>query len=599
MPTTLGQLLVNEILPAHHRGQETYGKSNFNKKLLAIAKEDPTAYVDIVSRLKRMGDELSTLEGVSVGLDDIAPVYDTRDAIMKPAMEAIKKATTPAEREKIVLEVQDKIEAHTNAHPGSMTMMAKSGARGSIGQLMKTVASPVAAVDAKGNITPWLIGKSYSEGLSAADYWVAGNEARINTVKSSTSVAEPGDLAKILVNNLYPYVVVKDDCGTHNGLSMPSADGHVVDRYLAKESGGFPYNTLVTPQIAQKLKTMAPSVYVRSPMTCEAHEGVCRKCQGLDEKGKPHAIGVNVGVRAAQALSEPLTQFALNAKHGVRKLKGASQKLEGLSGFRQLLEIPQSFFNKATLAERPGKVTKIVLAPHGGYYVYVEGVEHYVSPNLKILVHEGQAVEAGDVLSEGIPKPDELVHHKGFGAGRQYLVDQLHDIYASANNNVDKRHLELVARAELSHVRILESSSDHPNLIRGDVVHYNSYRDAVGKKTRQIPLDKSEGQVLGKEIFQYTAGTRLTKSLIETLKSHGVKMVEVSDSAPAVEFMMKPMTRNPLLNPDWMARLAHRYLKDSVLKGAHFGDASDLHGAHPVPAYAYGAEFGSGSDGKY
>lgn len=597
--TTLGHLLVNDLLPAHHRSHDTLGKSNFNKKLLAIAKEDPVAYVDIVSKLKKVGDELSTLEGVSVGLDDIAPVYATRDAIMQPAMIAIKNAKTPAEREKIILDVQDKMLKHTTEHPGSMAMMAHSGARGNFGQLMKTVASPVAAIGTKGRINPWLIGKSYSEGLSAADYWVAGNESRINTVTSSTSVAEPGDLAKILVNNLYPYVIVKDDCGTHNGLPMSSSDTHVVDRHLAKDTGPFKYNTLITPQIAQRLKTVAAQVYVRSPMTCESNEGVCRKCQGLDEKGKAHSVGVNVGVRAAQALSEPLTQFALNAKHGVRTLKGASQKLEGLSGFRQLLEVPQSFFNKATLAELHGKVTRIQPAPHGGNYVYVEGKEHYVSPNLNVLVHVGQTVEAGDVLSEGIPKPDELVHHKGFGTGRQYLVDQLHSIYSGAGTNIDKRHLELVARAELSHVKVMDHSSDHPELTRGDVIHYNTYRNAVGKKTRTVPLAESDGQILGKEIFQYTAGTRITPSVIASLKMHGVKTIDVAEGAPGVEFLMKPMTRNPLMNPDWMARLAHRYLKDSVLKGAHYGEASNLHGTHPVPAYAYGSEFGSGSDGKY
>lgn len=599
MPTTLGQLLVNDALPSHHRGQESLEKKALNKKLLALAKEDPRLYVGIVSTLKRIGDELATLEGVSVGLDDIAPDYQTRDAILKPALEAIKKAKTPAEKEKIILDVQDKMLEHTKKHPGSMTSMAHSGARGNFPQLMKTVASPVAAIDAKGAINPWLVSKSYSEGLTAADYWVTGNEARINTVKSSTSVAEPGDLAKIMVNNLYPYVIVKDDCGTKNGLAMSSSDGHIVDRYLSRDTGPFPRNTLVTTQVAAKLKTVASTVYVRSPMTCEAHDGVCRKCQGLDERGQQHQIGVNVGVRAAQALSEPLTQFALNAKHGVRVLKGASNKLEGLSGFRQLLEVPKSFFNKATLAEKDGTVTKVQAAPHGGTYVYVDGAEHYVSPNLAVLVHIGDKVEAGDVLSEGIPKPDELVEHKGFGAGRQYLVEQLSNIYGSQGINMDKRHLELVARAELSHVRVASHSDAHPKLVKGDIVHYNDFRDAVSGKTRSLPLDQAAGHVLGKETLQYTVGTKLTPSVVSYLKNHGVKSVEVAEDAPEIEFLMKPMTRNPLFNPDWMARMAHRYLKENLLKGAHIGDASDLHGIHPVPAYAYGAEFGSGSDGKY
>jgi hypothetical protein len=45
--------------------------------------------------------------------------------------------------------------------------------------------------------------------------------------------------------------------------------------------------------------------------------------------------------------------------------------------------------------------------------------------------------------------------------------------------------------------------------------------------------------------------------------------------------------------------LAHRYLKDSLLQGARTGAASDLHSTHPVPAYAYGAEFGMGPEGRY
>jgi hypothetical protein len=48
-----------------------------------------------------------------------------------------------------------------------------------------------------------------------------------------------------------------------------------------------------------------------------------------------------------------------------------------------------------------------------------------------------------------------------------------------------------------------------------------------------------------------------------------------------------------------MARLAHRYLKDTILSGAHKGESSELHGVNAVPAYASGSEFGQGEDGKY
>ena len=599
MAQSLGKYLVNELLPVNHHVKGALNGKELNQKMRELAKEDPAAYVDIVSKLKRLGDDISTLEGVSVGLDDIAPVYGERDAIIRKAQDELLKAKTSAEKEKIILRVQDEILEHTKRHPGTMTAMAASGARGNFNQLMKTVSSPVATTTPKGGIYPHLITRSYAEGLTAAEHWISGNEARHNVVQSYTAIAEPGDMSKVMINNMYPMVITQDDCGTLNGIAVPSTDGDIVDRYLSKDQAGFHRNTAITKAIATVLREKVPTVYVRSPMTCEAKSGLCRKCQGLNENGKPHDIGINVGVRAAQTISEPLSQMALSSKHGNRLLKGTSPTLHGMAGVRQLLEVPQNFINKAPLAELAGKVTKIAPAPHGGTHVYIEGKQHYVGPNLKLHVVEGQFVEAGDVLSDGIPKPDELIKHKGFGVGRQYLVNTLHNIYKGEGVNVDKRHLELVARAELNHVKVLEHADAHPELVKGEIHPYADYRNAAAQGGKSLPIDAAQGHVLGKEVLHFTVGTPITESIIRTLKSHGVKEVFVNDTLPRVEFLMKPLSRNPLLNPDWMARLAHRYLKDSLLQGARTGAVSDRHSTHPVPAYAFGAEFGQGTEGRY
>jgi len=73
----------------------------------------------------------------------------------------------------------------------------------------------------------------------------------------------------------------------------------------------------------------------------------------------------------------------------------------------------------------------------------------------------------------------------------------------------------------------------------------------------------------------------------------------VSTKAPTVSPIMAPATRNPLLNPDWLVRLGHRYLKDSLREGAHEAQTSNLHGSHPLPAMIFGADFGEGIDGRY
>lgn len=594
---TLGEHLVRDILPAAYRTTGPLTKSALNTALVELAKKEPENYAATVTKLKRLGDELATLEGISVGLDDIGPKKEERDRLLKPYIDRFHKAAD-GEKDKVLLEAQNAMLDYTKAHASTMGEMVRSGGRGNAGQLMKIVAAPVLARDEKDKIVPWFIARSYSEGLRPADAWVAGNEARINAIKSNISVVEPGDLAKILINNMGDKLITMPDCNTKNGIVMEGKDPHVIDRYLARDAGSVKAGSLITPQVAQRL---AGPVVVRSPMTCQAPHGICQKCQGLDPSGKLHTLGTNVGMRAAQAIAEPLTQFALNAKHGGRVDTGKDddKKLEGIKGVRQTLEIPQSFLYKATLANHDGEVSKIDAAPQGGHYVWVGETRHYAPPDLKVIATVGQKVEAGDVLTNGVPKPDEVVKHKGLGEGRRYLVDTLHDIYKRAGTDVDKRHLETLARSVLNHVQITDPGDDDHGFIKGDVVNYNRFNAALAATQSHMPLANAIGESLGGDVLHFTAGTRITPSVRDTLAKHGIVGVSVAVDGPRAEPIMRPATRTPLFNPDWMARLAHRYLKESLVSGAHRGDVADTHGTHAAPAYAAGGEFGQGPGGTY
>jgi hypothetical protein len=389
-------------------------------------------------------------------------------------------------------------------------------------------------------------------------------------------------------------LVTMPDCGTKNGILMNASDPHVVDRYEAVT------NRLITPQVAAHLAAENKEVVVRSPMTCEAPHGICQKCQGLDPSGHVHLIGTNVGMRAAQAMAEPLTQFSLNAKHGgrVTAAGGDKKQLEGIKGVRQLLEIPTSFMHKAVLAEHDGKVSNIETAPQGGSYVHINDIRHYVPPDQKVVVSTGQSLFAGDVLSDGVPRPDEIVKHKGLGEGRRYLVDALHDVYKRSGAEIDKRHLETLARSVLSHVQIVDPGPDD-TFMKGDVVDYNRFRAALDHSRKSMSLEDAHGETLAKDVFHFTAGTRVTPSVAETLARRNIKTVDVADQAPVSAPLMRPASRTPLLRADWMARLGHRYLKETLLAGAHRGDVSDLHSYNPIPAYAAGSEFGQGEEGRY
>jgi DNA-directed RNA polymerase subunit beta' len=589
---TLGQHLVNQILPSKYSVDKQLTKATLNDGLVRLAREHPDQYPDIVTKLKRLGDEISTLEGVSVGLDDIEPDA-RRDELLAPHIRAYKDAKTDEAREKAMFAGQDAMLQLTKQNKGTMGEMVRSGGRGNAGQLMRMVAAPVLVRDSHEKTIPWMITHSFSEGLTPAEAWVAGVEARKNAVLSNISVTEPGDLAKILINNSNDKLITTLDCGTKNGLLMKPDDPNIIDRYLTD-------GRLVTPQLATELAKKNEDVVARSPMTCEAHAGICQKCQGLDAYGQHMPIGTNVGVRAAQSCSEVLTQFSLNAKHGGRIAATGSDKkmLEGIKGVRQLLEVPQSFMHRAVLAEHDGEIRGISEAPQGGHYVHVGELQHYVPPEQKLIVQPGQSVYAGDVLSDGVPSPADVVALKGLGEGRRYLVDALHDVYKRSGADIDKRHLETIAKSVLNWVRIVDPGPNDA-FINGDVVNYNRFKSELAKTAKTLPLEQAHGETLANDVLHYTAGTTITPPIVDALQRRGFKTVSVADGGPRAEPEVRPASRVPLLGNDWLARLGHRYLKGTLMEGAHKGDVADLHGTNPIGPYAAGTTFGTGEEGRY
>lgn len=599
MGTTLGHVLINDVLPEGYKVTGSLTNKTLHDHVVGLARSNPALYVKTVFDLKKRGDEIATVEGISVGLDDITPEYAARDAIVNPALKEFAKAHTPEAREKIIVATQAKMLDHTKQHGGSMTHMALSGARGNPAQLMKIVATPLAITHPKEGLAPRMIARSYSEGLSPAEYWLAGPEVRANAVASTVSVSEPGEMAKVLVSNMITSVVSAADCGTTAGVRLHTDDNHILDRY-SQESEGLPRNTLLTPRLVQELRARGKTtLLVRSPMTCAAKHGVCQHCQGLSEKGQQHGVGSPVGVRAAQAMAEPLTQMALSTKHSTLTVKATSKAATGLKGVRQMLEIPKAFRYEASLAPAAGVVTKIEAAPQGGSFIHVGSQRVYASPEFNILAKIGQHVEAGDALTDGVPHPARVVEHKGLGAGRAYFVEALHNVYKDAGVNLDRRHLELLAKSEINHVRLMEADPEHPELLKGDVVSYNALREAYGKDALHMKPADAVGRRLGGEVLHHTVGTPVTLRLSKELESAGVHTVPIARRMPPLEFVMKPFAMNPLLDRDWMARLAHRYLKGSIQTAVHTGEESDIHGMSPIPAYVYGAEMRRGPGGTY
>jgi DNA-directed RNA polymerase subunit beta' len=622
--TTPGRILLASALPEQMQSDaltsldKPIDKRGLNALFRRLAEQHKDEYGDTANKLKDLGNGASygavpvfhDLKGQyaisaaerpkdlkyvsmpthSLSLDDFEPDRETRDKVLGAAekeVEEINKSSL-SKREKERRSVETWIsaskkmdDAHMkkiDASPSNLALMLKAGVKPSDTQYKQMVLAPVLMADASGHPINQPIKKSYSEGLDVAGYWTQQQGARRGTVMKVQEVRDPGTFTKRMIQTTMGAVVVDDDCGTNRGIAMSIADKNVHDRRLATDvnfrGAAFSAGTLLTPQIVDRIKSADKSatVVVRSPLKCEHSKGICRKCAGLRPNGDEYEIGTNVGVIASQALGERSVQLTMKAFHsgGVVQSAGASRAVNDFERVKQLTDLTESIPNSATIAMRSGKIDKIE-KDTTGVAVWIGGVRHHIgkdrsgAPLHEVLPHagkldgykpwrppkEGMKIRAGETLSDpnrtSINPRDLYRATNDMETVQNFLVDELSNIYG---DDVRRQHVETVVHA-MGNLTKIRDPGDAPGLVRGE--------------------------------FQSASAIR---AINRELVKQGKKPVEHSPVLKGVDNM--PLS----VQEDWMAKLQHIKLKSTLLDAAALGARSNLHGTHPVPGAAYGAEFG-------
>lgn len=412
----------------------------------------------------------------------------------------------------------------------------------------------------------------------------------------SNSVTEGGALSKQINQIVHRLIVTARDSDKPSqfvrGYPVKTDDPDNEGGVLANSIGGYDRNTILTPKILSDLKSKnIENILVRSPITGGPEDGgVYALDVGVREKGNLPPKGDYVGLAAGQSLSEPLSQAIISAKHA----GGVAGQAKGVSGFpliEQLTQVPKTFKGGAAHARADGKVQSIQPAPQGGTYIMVNGEQHYVAPGFDVKVKVGQDIEAGDILSEGIPNPAKIVTHKGIGEGRRYFVDVFREAYKDAGLSGHRRNMELLARGLIDHVRLTEEHNHH---VPDDVVQYNRLEHTYQPREGHDFLEpkRALNMYLEQPVLHYSIGTKIKPSVVKNLDQFGIKQINVHKDPPPFEPEMFRGLENLAHDPDWMTRFLGSYLEKNLLKGTYRGDVSDIHGTSYVPALAANPRFG-------
>ena len=265
-------------------------------------------------------------------------------------------------------------------------------------------------------------------------------------------------------------------------------------------------------------------VFVRSAMTCSLIHGICARCYGMDlGRGELVVLGSAVGVVAAQSIGEPGTQLTLRTFHtgGVasggdittglprveelfeaRRMPKGEAVVSSIAGVASMLQTERVTDQRIVRVEHsemvsdeyevPGDWNILVkdetnvamgeviadfgeaqiTAQHNGRvrvekrkvivsYEQRESEEYEIPSTSRLIVREGQKVEAGEPLTEGSINPHTILKIKGREAAQIYLMTEVQKVYRAQGQNINDKHFEVIIRKMVGKVQVIRPGDSH------------------------------------------------------------------------------------------------------------------------------------------
>jgi len=411
-----------------------------------------------------------------------------------------------------------------------------------------------------------------------------------NGIIVENSTADAGFLTKQIVNAAHRQIVDKEQPEPTRlpvGLPVETKDKDNIGGVLAKDAGKFKAGTILTESILEDLQDEdVEEILLHSPMTELSQDGgLSQLAVGRRSKAGFHDIGDNVGVPAAQAIGERISQGSLDSKHSA----GVNTRLSksGFEYINRLIQAPENFPEAGPLVHDEGTVTDINEAPQGGHYIKVGDKAYYAGPDLQVQVKVGDQMEQGDTLTDGIPHPGELVKLRGMGEARRTYMHIMREALENSNVPVQRRNLESVVSGLLNWAKVTdpEGVGDH---VYDDVVPFNSLMASYKPRANagEHNPSKSVGKYLEEPALHYTPGTRITKKVAKDLEKWGIDKVYSHDEEPDFQPHMVRGLYSVYHDPDWKTRQMGFYTSSAFQRSLHRGAESDTKGTSFAPRLA-------------
>ena len=519
--TTYGRMVFNERIPQDlgyvDRSVEenaldfeismAVGKSQLSKLIAKCIKKHGLAVsAEVLDAIKQMGYHYSTLGAITISVADmiIPPekkimIADTEKKIMRIDQQYRRGYISAEERIRLTLAEWEQTTEDISAAlfrglkaDNPISIMADSGARGSRAQIRQLAGMRGLVRNTAGKIIEIPIKANYREGLTVLEYFTASRGARKGLADTALRTADSGYLTRRLVDVSQDVIIREEDCGTTDGVEVyeitdkgqviEKFEDRLIGRYLAAdlvdEATGevlISKDKLMTDADAALIKSRGiERIKIRSVLACACKHGVCAKCYGSNlATGTPMNLGEAVGIIAAQSIGEPGTQLTMRTFHsGGVASKDAADITQGLPRVEEMFEARKPK-RAAVLAEISGTASVELSKKASVKNVTIRNddgeVREYALPiSAGILVEDGQTVQKGDMLTQGVLHPQDVLRVRGVEAVEGYLIQEVQKVYRQSAMDINDRHIEIIIRQMMRKVRVDDPGDT--NLLLGSFV---------------------------------------------------------------------------------------------------------------------------------
>ncbi len=532
IPCTVGKIIFNEAIPQDLGFVERNTPDDMmkleidfivkKKQLSQIVErcfklKGATEVSRVLDKVKALGYKYSTISAITTSVFDMKIPGDKKEILADAENQVLKieknykrGLITDEERYNEVVEVwkntTDAVEKDLEKNfkefdkMNPIWMMADSGARGSMQQIKQLSGMRGLMNDPTGKVIEIPVKSSFREGLSVLEYFISSHGARKGGADTALKTADSGYLTRRLVDVSQDVIVNELDCGDKKGVlvrNLYDASGRLVEEIGERIVGRYtvsdvvnpatdevivPADTMISEEKAKEIQDAGiEELYIRSILGCKCKIGVCAKCYGANmASNNPVKVGEAVGIIAAQSIGEPGTQLTMRTFH----TGGVASSADITQGLPRVVELVEARKPKgeAAVADVKGKIT--VTEEGVNRTVHLDGADDikfdYKIPfGAKLLVKDGQSIEAGDPLYVGSVNPQDILRTKGVSGVQEMMIREIQSAYRTNGVHINDKHIEVIVRQMLRKVRI--SNPNDTDLLLNELVDISRLEEANEK----------------------------------------------------------------------------------------------------------------------